>query len=452
MLSTLPIAKSPALKPWQTLAYSSGNFGKNILWGTLEITLLFVMTDLLDVPPTLAGLLILTSLIFDAVLDPVIGFYADRLRTPLGRYGPLILIGSPLSALCFIAFFSLPYLQVTNLIVVTVCILFFRFFYSLVDLPHNALLLHASPHSRVRSRIAAYRFFFSSSASLVLAVSLAPMLSNTPQSAPLSPEGLLIFAVLAGTASCIVLLFSWFAVHKQDRAAAATHHVPTGIRTIFYALSRNHPYLITLTAGMLATLCLPLFSKSLLYMGRYVLNDPDIASHALTAMVIGQFAGLPLWIWLAGRWKNARVLQLAHLICVVAFSLILWAVINSYSLYIACSFLVGVGASGVYTIVWAMIADCVDEGAKKTQGRMDTFIFALAILLQKSAIAIGAGLFGFVLDKAGYIPGVEANTAVKMTITFFNATLPLIGSIFCIAILFFYKLPHARTLSKGLTH
>ena len=44
----------------------------------------------------------------DAIDNPVYGFLSDRTRTRWGRRRPWLVIGAPLLALCFIAFFNIP--------------------------------------------------------------------------------------------------------------------------------------------------------------------------------------------------------------------------------------------------------------------------------------------------------------------------------------------------------
>ena len=59
--------------------YASGNFGKSLVGSFVEIFALFYLTDLLNVPPALAGMILLFSLIWDGVTDPVMGIVAERL-------------------------------------------------------------------------------------------------------------------------------------------------------------------------------------------------------------------------------------------------------------------------------------------------------------------------------------------------------------------------------------
>lgn len=339
---------------FRRLIYAAGNYGKNILWGTTEITLLFMMTDMLGISPALAGLVLLASLVVDAILDPMIGRIADGLRTPIGRYGPLILIGAPLSAASFCALYSLPLLGVTNVWIVAALVLAFRIAYSFIDLPHNALMTHVTDNSRARARLAGYRFGFSSLASLTLALSLAPLLEA--ETRQLSASGLASFAAGASVLSLVAMFAAWWVVRGRDAVSAALPADAVPFQSALAALFASPAYVIALAAGCLATFTLPLFSKSLLYIAVHILEEPGAASRLLTSMVIGQFVGLPLWIALPSRWEKAASLQLAHATTGLG---LLGLAICLYALpvaAVAASVLVGIGASGVYTIIWGMVS------------------------------------------------------------------------------------------------
>lgn len=58
--------------------FAMGNAGKNALASMIEIYGLYYCIELLGVPPSLAGAVILVSLAWDAVADPLIGYRADR--------------------------------------------------------------------------------------------------------------------------------------------------------------------------------------------------------------------------------------------------------------------------------------------------------------------------------------------------------------------------------------
>ncbi|MBA4793698.1 MAG: MFS transporter [Phenylobacterium sp.] len=416
--------------------YASGNFGKNLLWGALEVALLFILTDLLGLSPALAGGMVLASLLLDAVLDPLIARQSDRSRGRLGRYGAYIVLGAPAAGLSFALLLALPQLGISHPAVVMAALMLFRASYALVDLPHNALLARVTSHSRVRARVAGARFFFSSLASLTVALSIAPLARQGGLSAPL----LALYGGLAGTASAGVLILAWAAVRRRDQPPPAARML--SFTRGLGALLRHPPYLLAVGAGVVAVAALPLFGKTLLYLTTHVLGDPALASPVLAVGVAGQFAGLPLWTWLSGRWEKARVLQAAHLTCAGAFAALLLLGPAPQHLVLA-AFLAGIGASGVYSIVWGMVADCADDVERRTGERPEALAFALAILLQKVAIALAAAGLGLLLQMAGYADapsGAAARTAIVAT----NAAAPLIGALACAALLSGYGLTHAR--------
>lgn len=421
--------------------YAAGNLGKNLLWNTTEVLLLFVLTDLLRIPAAIAGALILASLILDACLDPLVGSLAERLRTPIGQYGPLILLGAPLATASFILLLSLPLLEVNGIWIVALVLLLFRAGYTLIDVPHNALMAKASADSRMRSRIAGLRFVFSSLASLILALAIAPLVSRSES---LSPYGLFLFACFAGSVSAGIVTLSWCAVRRADMAGARERGPVPNVHGLLRALLNNRNYLIVLSLSGLAALTLPLFAKSLLYITRYVMAAPELASSGLTMMILGQFVGLPFWMSLSHSRENQTALGGAHLVLVMATAGFALVGTSGPTAFLVLCAVIGIAASGIYSVIWAMLADCVEDGQARTGNRVEAMLFALATLVQKSAIGLGAALFGAGLSLSGYEPGLKADPLVKGTMVGFAVGAPFFGSVLCLGLLRFYSLTHAR--------
>lgn len=433
--------RSPMLKDWlRPTLYASGNFGKNILWNTTEVLLLFLLTDLLGIDPAVAGAVILMSLVLDALIDPLVGMLLEKVRTPLGQFGPVMLVGAPLAAFSFVGLMSLSWLGRNELWIVIPTLLLFRVGYTLIDVPHNSLLSRAAFDSRRRSGIAALRFGFSSLASLVLAIVIAPLVS---QDDPLSPTGLVIFACVAGLASACVMVLSWFAVRRADIEMTRSMSAAVALRDVLRSLWRNTNYLYVLALSGVAALTLPLFAKSQLYVTRYVMEAPDVASGGLLAMILGQFIGLPLWTWIAHSRENTLSMTGAHLWLLISAAAFGLFGTLSIPLYLGLCTAIGIAASGIYSIIWAMIADCVEDGQSQTGYRAEATLFAFATLVQKSAIGIGAALFGLALSGAGYQAGETASQQVQWTMIAMATGLPFLGAGGCLILLRQFRLSHA---------
>ena len=90
---------------WQKLGYGVGDiFGGGS--GTLiSFYYLVFLTDVVQINPGLAGVVILISKFYDAVTDPFEGILSDRTRTRLGRRRPYLLAGIFLIMISFYAMF-----------------------------------------------------------------------------------------------------------------------------------------------------------------------------------------------------------------------------------------------------------------------------------------------------------------------------------------------------------
>lgn len=409
-------------------AYASGNFGKNLLWGTVDITLMFLLTEQLGLTPAMAGGLIFSSLILDAALYPWVGRLADRLRSPIGRYGPLILMGTGLAVASFIALFALTGMS-ASVIVIALALALFRLGYVGLDLSHNALLTQISSAVTDNGRVAILRFLFSSLATLALAGFLPGLIRDAAPDKPLTLVMILLPLLGGGT-----IILAWLAVRawdmRNDRLST-----PTG-RILMAGLKAPNTVLI-LTLGAVATLFLPLFNKASLYFATQWLGDAQSASWLLGAMVAGQILSLPLWLYLSPKISKARTMQWAHSLSASGFllgALGTLAIGPNLAWLMLSSALAGSGLSGIYALIWALISDTASELEAQHNTPLSGQLFAWAIFSQKIAMGIGAGLFGLAMSASGY--AVETVTqASRDTILGFTFVLPALGSLICIAIL-----------------
>jgi GPH family glycoside/pentoside/hexuronide:cation symporter len=53
----------------RSVSYASGNFGKALVFGSADLTILYLLTDVLDIPGTQAAALMLTAVLGDLVFD-----------------------------------------------------------------------------------------------------------------------------------------------------------------------------------------------------------------------------------------------------------------------------------------------------------------------------------------------------------------------------------------------
>jgi MFS family permease len=78
-----------------------GFFGVSVIWTTYNIFVPLFLANRYHLSPTLIGLFLTLDNIAAFLIQPPVGVWSDRLRTPIGRRMPFVLIGAPVAALAF---------------------------------------------------------------------------------------------------------------------------------------------------------------------------------------------------------------------------------------------------------------------------------------------------------------------------------------------------------------
>jgi MFS family permease len=85
----------------KTFLLGFGFFGVSVIWGIYNAFVPVFLADRFNLSPVLIGLFMTFDNIAALLIQPPVGAWSDKLRTPLGRRMPFILIGAPVGALAF---------------------------------------------------------------------------------------------------------------------------------------------------------------------------------------------------------------------------------------------------------------------------------------------------------------------------------------------------------------
>ncbi len=78
-----------------------GFFGVSIIWATYNAFVPIFLQEKFGLAPALIGFFMTLDNIAALLIQPPVGAWSDRLRTPIGRRMPFILIGAPIGAIVF---------------------------------------------------------------------------------------------------------------------------------------------------------------------------------------------------------------------------------------------------------------------------------------------------------------------------------------------------------------
>ncbi len=85
----------------KTFLLGFGFFGVSVVWGVYNAFVPIFLSEKFDIAPIFIGFFMTLDNIAALFIQPPVGAWSDRLKTPLGRRIPFIIIGAPITALAF---------------------------------------------------------------------------------------------------------------------------------------------------------------------------------------------------------------------------------------------------------------------------------------------------------------------------------------------------------------
>lgn len=357
----------------------------------------------LGVPLAVVGASWALVRVLDVMVDPILGLFMDRTRTPIGRYRPWMLLGAPVlmvSAyrLCMApAGISQAYL-VGWLLVAYVAI-------SILQLAHPAWGATLATTYDDRSRI----FGFISLGAVAASVGILLLQVVVGALHGTESQGIAVMGwSLIGLTPALIGLAVW-RIGERVNPQAAHHPAPMSD----YLALLTKPDLVRLYLAQIALTLGPGWMSAIyLFFAKDVMRfTGGQASILLLVYLASGMAGAPLISRLAVRIGKHRALMLTAIaysagLC-TAFMPPRGLLIGSVPVMAWCGFM-GVGFE---MSIRAMLADVCDEVRLEQGKERLSLIFALNTLSGKLASAFAIGLTYPLLQALGYDPAAGARNS-----------------------------------------
>ena len=396
----------------EKLGYSVGDFGFNLFWNTTTLYLLFYYTDVLELSSTTAGLIIMIALVWDGLIDPLIGIVANRTRSRRGRYRPYILFGMVPLCLSFVAMFYVHPVSGTLLVAVTFGFhLLFRTVYALVNIPFVSLSAELSVDSHERSQLAGYRIVNATLAALVVAGATLP-LAGALGRGDLKTGFFLVSIVYAVIALATFILC--FRSTARPELPSGRHETPN-LSALLMTIKANRPFQLLFAATLLGGIGGAVASKTLVYFFKYNLESPDHVATGLVVLVGMMVICTPVWTIIAGRTSKRLVWTSGGIIGAAAWSVLALADQPSLQFTLVVVAFSGIGTAAFALTFWSMLPDTVEYGEWKTGVRAEGATFGLVVFAQK--VALGLGILDAIGYRANEVQSAETLANLKLLLT-----------------------------------
>ncbi len=385
------------------LNYTIGYMGIAIITNTLVTWAMYFYSPPLSsgrvvyMPASLFGLVLALGRIFDAITDPLISIWSDNTRTPFGRRLPFIIAGSLPTVAAFILLWNPPVEEqaAANLVylIIVLGVLFLGL--TAVTCPFMALMpeIAESPSERMG---AAEGLALAHIAGLAAAMLAAAFL--------IEKYGFQIMAIVLS----LVILGSFavpiFSVKEKRRNLAPPAYnfrqsialtfqnkvfLPYIASLPFFWFGFNIvltgiPYIITILVGLdesstgaSLVLALAVSLISFPFVGRLSHTRGKkftfSATMILSSLLLLTIAGIGRWpLPLPTVWQGMIIIALA-----------------------------GIPLAGLFILPNALLADIVDDDARRTGERREAVYYGMQGLVMKSTIGLSAFFLGILLDYFG---------------------------------------------------
>ncbi|WP_432423386.1 MFS transporter [Sphingomonas lycopersici] len=419
------------------IAYSSGNFGKALVFSGADLTILFLLTDVLGLNGAQAAGLMLFAVLGDLVFDLLAARLVLHWRAAGRGYRWTIALAALPCGAAFGLIYAMPVLGLHRGWMLAAAILIFRGAYAVVDVPHNALMAQINRDSRARGRVSGYRLLFSTASALAIATVLTPLVQQAGRARHF---GALAFTGIgAGLVFALTMLLCVWG--SGARGGNGTESALRGDRI---AVPLRDPMVLAMGAlALLTGFAMPCFGRMLMYLGTYVVDRPRAVTLLLTALTAGQCGGVLAWTALTYRFSKSRLLGAGH--AVSALGLLFFALSIAWPAgQVAGAALIGFGFASVFMLPWGLLADAVDVVEWRHGRRFETGLFAFYLVLVKASGAGATAMIGWVLNALGYVPGAVQPTAVRLGMFGLGLSVPLAGALLAMLLLRRFTLDHRR--------
>lgn len=383
------------------------------------------------------GGLLLAARIFDAVLDPLLGYWSDLARDrPAGRFA-FIALGAPVLAMGMLGLFNppqfigdwLPWWLLGMLLLVYTA-------FSMMQISYQAYGAEISSDPVERTRITAFREGMGL-AGVLLAAALPQVLSDRVGMRQGYAEYTYIFIPL-------LLVLSTLTIALSPRGPRARPHTTTSASakglTALQAMLKplknrlfNRLLIVFIFNGIAAAVPATL----LLFYVDDVLKSPQIAAPSLVTYFAAGAFGMPLWVWLSARIGKGRAWFVGMAVSIVAF---VWAFLlgpGDTTAFLVICVLSGLGLGADLALPPSILADVIDVDERRGVGRNEGAYFGLWTLVTKMNLALAAGIALPALAFLGYAPSTANSPGALVSLAAVYALLPcLLKAIAAAALVF----------------
>lgn len=365
--------------------YGVGSFATGLYSTVPSVLLLYYCTEILQIAPAAAGLIILVPKLWSLLWDPLVGGWLDRSKRHMGamKMGAFGLIAA------FLALFSTPILSEKMVVFWVACSYFLMTtIYSLFAVPYTAYPALIASDREDRVRLISRRMMFAM-LGVFCGASAAPLIIDATGGGRFGYSAMAtILAAICALAMTTALASIRSAPHFKQ-ADGVEADLPS--ETPIALLMQNRKFLWLSTSFILQLSAVGGLVAMIPYIVTIDFARPEGEVGTSLAIMIGvTIISVQIWAPIARQIGDRGAMRLASLLYAVSSVLIACSFLILQNWYLFCLSLAVCGFSfaGVQVLPFTAVAHIINDTSRGS----GAFLNGVWTSLEKSGLAVGAGL------------------------------------------------------------
>ena len=424
-----PILKSAPPSRLTKVAYSLGAVAAGVKSSAFDYFLLIFYSQVVGLDARLVGLAVVIALVFDAVSDPVVGYWSDNLRSPWGRRHPFMYGAALPVSLSFFLLFNPPMGAGEGLLFAYLvgCAIVIRTAITFFETPNSALVPDMTQDYDERTKLFSLRYFFGWTGGNIISLTMFVVLfpAFATEAIPdgrFNPEAYQVFGIIGSIAIFASVSISSLGTHSQIgrlRAPPPARKITLGrIFSEMFETLAERSFLSLFVASVFGAVASGLATGLSLYFFTFFWEFTDVQTGAIMfgifiAAFIG-FALAPIVTRTIGKKKGAMIvgaiaflgaptpilLRLIGILPENGTTFIFW--------FVVITNVIDVGLIICFQILFSsMVADLVEQSELRTGRRSEGVFTAAMTFVRKSVQGVGVMAASFVLVLANFPKGAD---------------------------------------------
>ena len=406
----------PPLSLATKLLYAVGSMANAIKLRGLSTFLMLFYNQVVGLPPQTVTFVLMIALIFDAIVDPMVGQISDNFKSRLGRRHPFMFAAAiPVSVAYFLLWNPPQGWEDSQLVIYLVaCLLTVRLFDTFFELPHSTLAPELAKDYHERTSLISLRMLFAVIGGLGMTVlAYQVFLKENPDGTGgvLARDGYLAYSAAASLLIFTAIIVSTAGTMSQIpylRAAPDRKITFKAMAKEVAATLNNRAFVVATLTGMFIAIATGARNALEIYFGLYFwgLTQGQLAG-LVTISVVGSAVGVVAAPHIAKRLgkKHGALLLFTTALMIGVSPVIarLFGVMPPngtgllYGLLLAETVVNTALAAGTGVLLVSMVADVIEDAEVKTGRRSEGLLMSADNLFKKLVSGVGVFISGSVL-------------------------------------------------------